>query len=132
MSKTSSIAFPNMFNVAQNHVEVLEDEIAVSSRCRLLLLTDQTEVYNAPEQGCGLKEFLFHYNSENQYEIMKQRIIEQLRAFEPQCDADKTQFTPERLFTGDIDPSNDANQRKLDMTVAVKTVFGAEVPVAFA
>ena len=132
MAKTTSLAFPKMFNVAQNRVDVLEDETSVSNRVRLLMLTDPTEVYNEPEQGCGLKEFLFKYNTPNQYEIMKTRIRDQLRAFEPQCDPDKTQFAPERLFTGKSDEMYmAAKEQKLDMTVAVKTLFGSDANINF-
>lgn len=129
MAKTTSLSFPNMFNVAQNKVDVLKDENAVANRCRLLLLTDRTEVYNAPTQGCGLKEWLFQYNNDNTYEMMKDRIREQLREFEPQCHADRTEFTPDRVFTGDSSESPEINMQKLDMTVAVKTVFGKTASV---
>ena len=64
--KTSSLAFPNMFNVAQNQVAVLEDEISVVNRSRLLILTEPTEIYNEPNQGVGLKRHLWQYNNKTQ------------------------------------------------------------------
>ena len=72
--KTSSLAWPNMINVAQNKIDVLEDETSVVSRDRLLFLTQPTEIYNEPNQGVGLKEYLWHYNDDNTRALIKDKI----------------------------------------------------------
>lgn len=129
--KTNSIPMPNMFNVAQNQVAIISDENSVVNRCKLLILTEPTEIYNEPNQGVGLKRHLFKYNHENEKAIIKDRIVEQLRIHEPQCSPDETQFSDGLLFTGT--PGNEVTQKynRLDMTIAIKTVFGATVNLNF-
>lgn len=124
--KTNSIPMPNMFNVAQNQVAVITDENSIVNRSRLLILTEPTEIYNEPNQGVGLKRHLFHYNNENERAIIRDRIIEQLRLHEPQCVPDNTQFSDGLLFTGTPDEVTQEYNR-LDMTVAIQTVFGTSV-----
>ena len=126
--KTSSWAFPNMINVAQNTVATIEDEVSVSNRSRLLILTEPTEIYNEPTQGVGLKRYLWQYNNDNVKAMIQNRIVEQLREHEPYCNADNTQFADGLLFTGDTaDPTQRFN--KLEMTVAIETTFGGTVSV---
>lgn len=129
--KTSSLSFPNMINVAQNTVSVLEDEQSVVNRSRLLILTEPTEIYNEPNQGVGLKRHLFQYNNENQKAIIKDRIVEQLRIHEPQCNAEHTQFSDGNLFSNSPD-SYTQKYNRLEMTVAIETVFGATVNIDLA
>ena len=126
MSKTTSIAFPKMFNVVENKVAVLTDEISLVNRSRLLILTEPTEIYNEPEQGVGLKRYLWHYNNDNQRAIIQDRIIEQLRDHEPQCNADGTQFANTTLFTGtDEDITHKYN--KFEMTIGLETKFSSKI-----
>lgn len=129
--KTNSIPMPNMFNVAQNQVAIISDENSVVNRCKLLILTEPTEIYNEPNQGVGLKRHLFKYNNENEKAIIKDRIVEQLRIHEPQCSPDDTQFSDGLLFTGT--PGDEVTQKynRLDMTIAIKTLFGATVNLSF-
>ena len=51
MAETTSLAFPNMFNIATNQVSVIEDTTSVANRTRLLILTEPTELYNNPDFG---------------------------------------------------------------------------------
>ena len=127
--KTNSIPLPNMFNVAQNQVAVVSDANSVANRCRLLILTEPTEIYNEPDQGVGLKRHLFKYNNENERAIIKDRIIEQLRKHEPQCIPDNTQFSDNLLFTELPDNSFTQKYNRLDLTVAIQTTFGATVNI---
>lgn len=120
---TNSLAFPNMFNIANNCVGVLEDNTSIVNRVRLLILTEPTELFNNPAFGVGLKRHLWQYNNKNEKAIICDRIVEQLRLHEPCCDADKTQFVDGLLFTGgDEMVGQDYNQLK--MTIAVQTTFG--------
>ena len=124
--KTNSLAFPKMFNVVQNKVATIEDADSVVNRSRLLFLTDPTEIFNEPEQGVGLKRYLWHYNNENVRAMVRTRIVDQLRVYEPQCNPDGTQFADGNLFTGD-ETSIERKESKLEMTVSVETKFGAEL-----
>ena len=127
--KTSSWAFPNCINVAQNSVEILEDETSVINRSRLLFLTQPTEVVYEPNQGVGMKEFLWHYNNENVKALLRDKIKNQLRIHELQCNAQNTEFADGLLFTGKDKDSIDANYNDLDMTVKIETKFGTTATV---
>jgi len=124
---TNSFAFPNLFDVAHNRVAMLNDNTSVVNRTRLLMLTEPTELYNAPTFGVGLKRYLFQYNNENTKAMIKDRIVDQLRLFEPCVDAQATEFTDGLLYTGNGDTTQNFN--KLEMTVGLKTIFGDIVAV---
>ena len=126
---TNSIAFPNMFDVTRSRVSTLSDNASIVNRSRLLILTSPTELYNEPNFGVGLKQFLFQYNTENQKAIIRDKIAEQLRLHEPCCDADGTQYADGLMFTGEETNLNHYN--KLEMTVAIQTKFGNLVSVDF-
>lgn len=128
MAETTSLSFPNMFNLTSNQVAVDEDLKAVTTRSRLLILTEPTELYNNPNFGVGLKRHLWKYNTENEKALIKDRIVEQLRLHEPDVLPEKTQFTDGLVFTGNpnrLSSATDANE--IDMTVAMLTTFGKEI-----
>ena len=128
MSKTNSWNFPNMLNVVQNSVAVIEDEASIVNRSRLLILTEPTELYNSPNQGVGLKRHMWQYNNETQKAIIRDRIVEQLRLHEPQCEPDDTQFSDGLLFTGGPE-DYEQHYNELNMTVSIATVFDSEASV---
>ena len=125
---TNSLSFPNMFDVARNRVGVLEDDISIVNRGRLLILTEPTELYNSPDFGVGLKRYLWEYNTDNQRAIIKDRIVAQLGKYEPYIIPEETQTADGLLFseTG-ISPKQQYNTTKL--TVAVKTVYQSTVDI---
>lgn len=130
MAYTSSLAFPNIFDVSTNKVSVLEDGASVVNRTKLLILTEPTEVYNEPDQGVGLKRHLWQYNTPNEKAIIKDRIVAQLRLHEPCVVPDDTQFADGLIFTGSNDTTNiEQEYNKLKMTVAVKLTFGEHVTI---
>lgn len=105
MDNTNSLAFPNMFNAAQNQVAVLSGDASIVNRTRLLLLTQPTELYNSPDQGVGLKKYLFQYNNLNTQAMMKAEIISKLTEYEPYVIADETQFVDKLISESDTDDS---------------------------
>lgn len=121
---TNSLSFPNMFDVARNKVGVLSDNESIVNRSRLLILTEPTELYHNPNFGVGLKRHLWHYNTENEKAIMKDRIVEQLRLHEPCCAPDKTSFADGLLFTGIEDDGTAQKYNRLTVTVGIQTIFG--------
>ena len=128
MAETTSLSFPHMFNLTNNRVAVDEDLKAVTTRSRLLILSEPAELYNNPDFGVGLKRHLWKYNTENERALIRDRIVDQLRLHEPDVIADQTQFTDGLLFTGDtnaLDSATDANE--INMTVALQTTFGKQV-----
>lgn len=111
-----------MFDVVRNRVAVLEGNASIVNRTRLLMLTEPTELYNAPTFGVGLKKYLFQYNNDNVKAMIQDRIKDQLRLFEPCCDADATDFADGLIFSGSQD--NAQNFNRLEMSVGLKTIFG--------
>lgn len=129
---TSSLAWPTMFDVARNRVAVLEDNTSIVNRTKLLLLTDPTEVYNEPNQGVGLKQYLWQYNTDNTKAMIQDRIKAQLDLYEPYVVPENTQFSDGLLFTGSnntIDITQNYNQLK--MTMAVQTIYGDTANIDF-
>lgn len=120
---TNSLAFPVMFNTVNNRVATLSGNASVVNRTRLLFLTEPTELYNVPTFGVGLKRYLWQYNTDNTRAMIQDRMKEQLRLYEPCCDADGTEFAKGLLFTG-ADNNTAQSFNKLDMTVALKTIYG--------
>jgi phage baseplate assembly protein W len=130
MPETTSLAFPNMFNIAANQVSVLEDTNSVANRTRLLILTEPTELYNNPDFGVGLKRHLWKYNNDNERGLVKDRITQQLRLHEPCVYPDKTQYSDGLLFSGDSSQNNPLTEHNtLALTVALQTVFKEDVKI---
>lgn len=124
MSRTTSVAWPNMFDVSRNVVATLEDSKSIVNRTKLLILTEPTELYNELDFGVGLKRHLWQYNNANQKAIIRDRIVSQLRLHEPYVYPDKTQFADGLLFTGSTDQVQLAQEyNKLKMTISLSTVF---------
>ena len=129
MANTTSLSFPNMFNVSQNKVTVYEDSKSVVNRTRLLILTNPTELYNSPDFGVGLHRHMWKYNNDNEKAVILDRIKEQLRLHEPYVDPDKTDYADGLLFTGGS-PSYDATKvNELEMTVSLSTTFADNVSI---
>lgn len=127
MSKTTSLPFPNMFNVAQNCVDVIEDDVSVVNRSRLLMLSDPTELYHNPDFGVGMKKHLWTYNNDNQKAILYNEIKRQLGLHEPYAVAEETSFADGLLFTGtasEYDPSDYHSQlNQLKFTCSIQTTY---------
>ena len=130
MAETTSLAFPNMFNITTNQVSVIEDTASVANRTRLLILSEPTELYNNPEFGVGLKRHLWHYNNEAEKGLIKDRITEQLRLYEPCVYPEKTRYSDGLLFSGDSNQTVLQEHNTLAMTVALQTVYKEEVAVS--
>ena len=126
MAETTSLSFPNMFNLTSNQVAVSEDVASVTERTRLLILTEPTELYNNPNFGVGLKRHMWKYNSVNERALIKDRIVEQLRLYEPDVYPDRTQFTDELLSSNNV-PGEIEDPNAIKMTAAMQTTFGKEI-----
>lgn len=125
MAETTSLAFPNMFNIANNQVSVLENTQSVANRTRLLILTEPTELYNNPDFGVGLKRHLWHYNNNNERAIVKDRITNQLRLHEPSVYPDKTVYSDGLTFTEATTPEHNT----MALTITLQTVFKEDVAI---
>lgn len=132
MAETNSIAFPNMFNVAQNQVAVLDDNVAITNRVRLLLLTDPTELYNSPQFGTGLRKYLFQYNNKNTIARLQDTVREKIRQYEPYVDADNIEYADGLVYTGKDDGGLESQKQhnELAMTIKLETKFGDSITVS--
>lgn len=130
MASTSSIRWPYLFNIAQNKVAVVEDNVSIVNRTKLLLLTEQGELYNEPAQGAGLRQYLFTYNNENTKAIVVQRIRDQLDIHEPKVDSKGTIITDGLMMTGSSADLPELKANHLELTVALKTIEGDTVTVS--
>jgi phage baseplate assembly protein W len=129
MSETTSLAFPNMFNIAANQVSTIEDCASVANRTRLLILTEPTELYNNPDFGVGLQRHMWKYNNEAERGLVKDRITEQLRLHEPCVYPEKTQYTDGLMFSENPTYNTALDANHLALTVALQTVFKEEAKV---
>ena len=123
---TTSLAFPNMINVAGNRVAVKSGNDSITNRVRLLILTDPTELYNSPDFGVGLRKYLWQYNTANVTARIKDQIVEQLRKYEPCVVADDTSFADGLIFSPD---NTQKPYSQLKLTVGLKTVYADTLTV---
>lgn len=115
----SSFSFPNMFDVSRNKINLYTDARSITSRVRLLMLTDPTELYMCPDFGVGLKKYLFTYNNDNTIALIRDKLIEQLRKWEPSVQADQTKVTRGLDYTETDSAGSAANINKLSLTVTL-------------
>lgn len=129
MAQTTSLSFPQMFDPARNVTGVLDDNAAIANRVRLLLLTEPTELFNEPDQGGGLRRFLWQYNNTATRSRIHEHIIKQLRLHEPCVDPDGTTFADGLLLTEGSEKDYHQSFQTLKMTVGLRTKFGDSIPV---
>lgn len=128
MANTTSLKFPNLFDVSRNRMSIAEDNSSIVNRVRLMMLTDPTELYMNPSYGLGLKKYLFQYNNDNVLAIIQDKLIEQLRLWEPCVDADKTVVQRGLLISGS-DNSDAQDHNHLKFTVILTTKYGQKLEV---
>lgn len=126
---TNSIGFPNMFDVSRNKVATISDNASVANRVRLLLFTEPTELYMNPTFGVGLKRFMFQYNNDNVIAQIRDRLIDQLRMWEPSVDAEKTTVVRGLLYSGEMPLTKAVEENQLNLTITVYTIYGAKVDI---
>ena len=128
---TNSWAFPNMFDVARNKISTMTDNASIANRVRLLILTEPTELYMNPTFGVGLKRHMFKYNTDNEIALIRDRIVEKLKIFEPCVKADSTKVERGLLYTGQNRDANDADQDHLMITVTLESIYGETLYIQF-
>ena len=126
---TSSLGFPNIFDVTRNKISSYTDNAAVVSRVKLLLMTEPTELYGEPDFGVGLRKFMFQYNNENTITRIKERIVEQLSMWEPYVIASQTEVKS-GLHYSDTEGPSSSDPNHLKLTVTIYTKFGDELNIS--
>ena len=118
----SSFSFPNLFDVSRNKVNLYNDTRSITNRVKLLLLTDPTELYMNPNFGVGLKKYMFTYANDNTIALIRDKLIEQLRLWEPGVIPEDTTVVRGLKYTGTDDPNEIAmNTNELDLTITLTT-----------
>ena len=126
---TNSWAFPNMFDVARNRVSTMTDTKSIVNRVKLLILTEPTELYMNPTYGVGLRQHMFKYNTDNEIAIIRDKIVEQLRIWEPCVDPDATKVERGLKYTGTSDVAEVNQLNQLNLTVTLQSIYGDELSV---
>lgn len=126
---TSSLSHPNLFDVARGKVAAINDAASIANRVKLLLLTEPTELYNSPTFGVGLKKYMFQYNSVNIAAQVREKLVEQLKLWEPCVDADATRVENGNLYS-QSDELQQLDLNHLRLTVTVYTTFGNTVTIS--
>ena len=117
----TSFAFPNMFDVSRNTVNVYTDTKAITTRVKLLMLTDPTELHMVPNFGLGLKKYLFTYNNDNTIALIRDKLIEQLRLWEPAVIPEETKVERGLAYTGSATEESEVDINHLKLTVTLTT-----------
>lgn len=125
MTYTSSLSWPNLFDVSRSKVNVIENSQSVINRTKLLLLSSPKEMYNELDFGVGLKNYLFHYNNKSTRTLIESKIKEQLDLNEPSVDSEKTIFN-DGLLSEDV---SGQDYNKLKMTISLYTIYGDQAQV---
>lgn len=125
----TSLSFPNMFDVSRNKVNVFVDSRAVTSRVKLLLLTEPTELYMVPNFGVGLKKYMFTYNNDNTIALIKDKLIEQLRIWEPCVIPEDTIVERGLAYTEAAMQGDEAINNILKLTITLTTIDGNKASV---
>lgn len=122
----SSFSYPNMFDVARSKVNLYTDTISIVNRVKLLLLTEPTELYMSPNFGVGLKQFMYTYNNDNTIAMIRSKLVDQLRLWEPAVVPDETKVTRGSTSTGPTDFGLDtsvADLNHLKLTISLVTKY---------
>lgn len=121
----SSWAWPNMFNVSRSQVNLYNDTRSITNRVKLLLLTEPTELYMNPTFGVGLKRYLYTYNNDNTIALIRDRLVEQLRLWEPSVIPEETQIVRGNLYSRDPSDPISVSERmnELNLTITLVTIY---------
>lgn len=113
-----------MFDVAQNKIGLYNDIQSITNRVKLLLLTEPTELYLSPNFGVGLKKYMFSYNNDNTIALIRDKLVEQLKMWEPAVIADKTEVTRGLNYSKGYDSTDvELRANKLELTVTLTTSY---------
>lgn len=132
MDNTNSFNFPDMLDVSRNCASIASDSSSIVSRVKLLMLTEPTELHMNGKYGLGLKRYLFQYNNENVIAMIKDKLVEQLRLWEPCVVPEETRIEPGLLFTeSEKSPTALPEANHLKLTVILRSIYGDTLQIEF-
>ena len=115
----TTFSFPNLFDVSRSKVNIYTNTRAIVNRVKLLMLTEPTELHMVPNFGLGLRKYMFTYNNDNTIALIRDKLIEQLRLWEPSVIPEETKVERGLQYTGgDVEETAvDINHLKLTVTL---------------
>lgn len=126
---TSSWNFPNMINIAQNSIGILQDSNSIKNRLALLIKTEPTELFMNPEFGVGLKQYMWQYNNDTMRPIIEQKLTDKITQFEPSVIPESIEFkqTHDASITDATVTQEDANT--FNITIVMQTNYGDTIEI---
>lgn len=115
----TTFSFPNLFDVSRSKVNIYTNTRAIVNRVKLLMLTEPTELHMVPNFGLGLRKYMFTYNNDNTIALIRDKLIEQLRLWEPSVIPEETKVERGLQYTGGNveETAVDINHLKLTVTL---------------
>lgn len=77
------IKHPNTFLLQKGETSLVSDISAVDQSIRLILTTAKGELFGDPDFGCRLYEYMFEFEGEALYSILRREISDNLNKQEP-------------------------------------------------
>lgn len=126
---TSSWNFPNMINIAQNSIGILQDSNSIKNRLALLIKTEPTELFMNPEFGVGLKQYMWQYNNDTMRPIIEQKLTDKITQFEPSVIPESIEFkqTHDASITDATVTQEEANT--FNITIVMQTNYGDTIEI---
>ena len=117
----TAFSFPNIFDVARSKVNIYTNTRAIVNRVKLLMLTEPTELHMVPNFGLGLRKYMFTYNNDNTIALIRDKLIEQLRLWEPSVIPEETKVERGLQYTGGDTEESAVDINHLKLTVTLTT-----------
>lgn len=87
---TTSIKHPNEFSIITGKTNLVEDLSSIEQSIRLLLTTSKGELFGDPNFGSNLYSYLYEYQGEVLYQLIKDDIVETLTNQDTRVDVDSS------------------------------------------
>lgn len=104
---TSGIMHPNEFSLISGNTNIIKDLKSVQQSIRLLLTTAKGELFGDPNFGCNLYSYLFDYDGEVLYQMIKDDIVNTLTE----------QETRVLVSVSDITINSNENKKTLNINI---------------
>ena len=80
---TNNIAHANTFSLISGQTQLSEEIDGINQSIRLLLTTAKGELFGDPSFGTNLYKFIYDYEGEPLYQLLKSEIVDCLNSQEP-------------------------------------------------
>lgn len=98
---TTSIKFPNIFNLTNGNTDTDGEYTSINRCLALMLTTAKGELLGDPDYGCTLYERLFNGYTTTEEQSVKDEIVEAIAKYEKRIIVNNTDISIERDSTND-------------------------------